>query len=349
MFNKRRALQKLCLFIALGLFIIATTIYCIDPFYQYHAPYFGIKTVLFDKESQVIGSVRNLTYDSVLLGSSEAENFNSCFLDEQYNCTTLKVIKGSGSITDLLYYLDKAHKANDIKHVFWCLDTFALALDTELSVCSQYSPKYLFTDTMLDDFPYLFNKDVLLEKAPLLIAYSMTDTYTNGNGYNWSEGKIFGAEASMSAYQPVSDLKVPESSENYLPLVRENLRLIREEIEAHPNISYTILIPPYSLLWWKTVWQEGSSEKYLVAIDELLPMLVSFDNVNVFFFAADKEITCNLDYYMDQIHYSPEISQLMLNSTVSGDYKVNKENVDSATICMRDTFQFMITDSHWSY
>lgn len=347
--DKKKALKKLCIFIAMGLFLIGGIVYLFDPFYQYHRPVMGMEPAFFERETQVIGSVRNMEYDSVLLGSSEAENFDSTFLDAQFDCKTLKVIKGSGSVVDLLYYLNRAHEEKEIKQVFWCMDIFALLLDTKLSVYSEYSPKHLFTDTILDDFTYLFNKDVLFEKIPLLLAYSKTGTFTKGKAYSWGDEKTFSKETAMYAYQKPDEVKEAEELLPNIKLMEENIALIEEQIEAHKDVKYTVFFPPYSLMWWDAMYTAGGSEKFLVAIEKVLPMLLSHENVEVFFFATDRDITCNLDYYMDQIHYSPEISQMILNSLVSGDYKVTTDNVDEVIKNMRDTFSYMVEEAIYNY
>lgn len=86
-----------------------------DPFYQYHGPLPGMKEVLFERESQVIGSIRHFSYDSVLLGSSVVENCDSSYLDNAYGIKTLKVVKGSGSTADLMYYLEKHMKSRTLR------------------------------------------------------------------------------------------------------------------------------------------------------------------------------------------------------------------------------------------
>lgn len=188
MLDKRKALKWFTAFVVVEMIFFAGIVYLFDPFYQYHAPKFGLQQVFFERESQVIGSIRNLPYDSILLGSSVMENCDSSYLDQKYGCKTLKVIEGSGTVADLTYYLFCAHECREIQNVFWGMDLFALEADTEPGIPNQYSPKYLFTPTPLDDFSYLWNKDVLLEKIPLEIAYSYTDTNTKGKGYDWSEG-----------------------------------------------------------------------------------------------------------------------------------------------------------------
>ena len=44
-----------------------------DPFFQYHKALPGLKAVLADKEYQVVGTLKNFDYDSVVVGSSVAE------------------------------------------------------------------------------------------------------------------------------------------------------------------------------------------------------------------------------------------------------------------------------------
>ncbi len=189
------------MWVAAGLLLVAGITVLFDPFYQYHGPLPGMKEVLFERESQVIGSIRHFSYDSVLLGSSVVENCDSSYLDNAYGIKTLKVVKGSGSTADLMYYLEKAHEKQDIKRVFYGLDLFALKMPCEVTVVSQYSPNYLYTETILDDGAYLFNKDVLLKKIPLMLAYSFADKNTGGHAYDWSEDKTFGPAKAMEAYE----------------------------------------------------------------------------------------------------------------------------------------------------
>ena len=176
--TKKIALKWLCITIACMLLLAATVTYLFDPFFQYHEPYFGLHKVYYNRDYQVVGSVRNFSYDSVLLGSSVAENFDSEVIDAMYDCNTLKVIRASGSTADLLSYLQLAHEKQDLKNVIWCLDIFALTAPLEVTVASDPALQYLHTDTILDDATYLFNKDVLFQEIPTYIASSFLKTWT---------------------------------------------------------------------------------------------------------------------------------------------------------------------------
>lgn len=230
MLTGKKALKNFILWVAAGLLLVAGITVLFDPFYQYHGPLPGMKEVLFERESQVIGSIRHFSYDSVLLGSSVVENCDSSYLDNAYGIKTLKVVKGSGSTADLMYYLEKAHEKQDIKRVFYGLDLFALKMPYEVTVVSQYSPNYLYTETILDDGAYLFNKDVLLKKIPLMLAYSFADKNTGGHAYDWSEDKTFGPAKAMEAYEGPYVQSEEKDFTDDKATIAANIALITEEL-----------------------------------------------------------------------------------------------------------------------
>ena len=57
------------------LMLCALVVVIFDPFFQYHKPLPGLKAILTEKEYQVPGTLKNFEYDSVIAGSSVAENY----------------------------------------------------------------------------------------------------------------------------------------------------------------------------------------------------------------------------------------------------------------------------------
>lgn len=347
--SKRQAVKWLAILIVIQLMLVAVFVWLFDPFYQYHAPYFNLQQVLYDRDNQVAGSLRNLDYDSVLLGSSVAENFDSSFLDRTYDCKTLKVIRASGSTADLLYYMEQVHEEKDIKRIFWCMDIFALTAPTEVTLYAEEVPRYLHTDTVLDDLPYVYNKEILLMKIPLMLAYSYMDINTGGHAYDWSDDKEFSAAKAMQAYSKPAQVTENLDFSEELPAIEQNIQMVMEEIQNHPEIEYTILFPPYSMLWWDCGYVNGMGEKYFYVLETVLPKLVACDNVSVYFFQSDREIICNLDNYMDMIHYSPQINQYMLECVADGTNQVTEENLEEVQLKMRETYEYIITEGIYSY
>lgn len=348
--NKKKSLKWLVICMVVMMLLPALITYLFDPFYQYHQPFFQLNASLHDRDNQVVGTIRTFDYDSVLLGSSVAENFDSSYLDANYSCQTLKVIRASGSTADLLYYMDMAHANQDLKNVFWCMDIFAITASTEVTLYDDSIPRYLHTNTVLDDVTYLYNKDILFKEIPLSVAYSLMNTNTGGNAYNWAADKTFGPAKAMQAYQKPKEALPPSNiSPDKKKLVADNIALIVEEITSHPDTQYTILFPPYSLLWWDCGYTNGISSEYFYVLEELLPALLCCQNATIYYFQDEQNIVCNLNYYMDMLHYSPEINQYMLDCVVAGENQVTNENVDEVLQSMQTTYQYIINEGIYQY
>lgn len=347
----KKPLKWLMIFIIAELILVACITVLFDPFYQYHGPLPGMQTVLYDRDNQVPGTIYTLEYDSVLLGSSVAENFDSTYLDSLYGCQTLKIVRASGSVADLLYYMEQAHDNQTIKNVFWCLDIFALTSPTEVTLYSDDTPRYLHTDAAWDDFTYLFNKDILFKEIPYSLAFSVLDRNTGGNAYNWATGKAFGTEKALQAYikPETSNFISEELAAEYRELVDTNLNMVIEEVTAHPDTDYTFLLPPYSLLWWDSGYVNGLSSTYFYALEQAIPALLKLDNVSIHFFMDERAIVCDLNNYMDMVHYKPEINQYMLESLSEESHRITLQNWEDTLSSMKDTFSYIVKDKIYEY
>ncbi len=332
---EKKSLKLLFLFIGLEMLGVILLVWLFDPFYQYHGPLGGMETVLYDRDNQMPGSIRNLEYDSVLVGSSVAENFDSEFLDSAYGCRTLKVIRASGSLADLLYYLDMVREKRDLTNVFWCLDLFALSSSTESTLYGEEIPRYLHTATVLDDFPYVFNKEILLEKVPQMFGYALQGINTGGHAYDWSRDKNFSADNAMRAYEKPKEILPPQDFSEIKGLVEQNLALLCEEIREHEGTMYRILFPPYSMMWWDCAYVNGMLEQNFYMLERTLPALLQLPNVEIYYFQNEADTVCNPDLYMDMIHYSPEVNQEMLEAMIRNDNRVTLENWESVIADMR--------------
>ena len=347
--DKKKALKRLSIIIALQLMLVALFVWVLDPFYQYHEPFFDMQPVLYDRDNQVPGTIRSFAYDSALLGSSVAENFDSSFIDETYDVNTLKVIRASGSVADLLYYLEQAHEQQELERVFWCLDIFALTSSGEVTLYGDDIPRYLHTSTVLDDIPYVYNKEILFMKVPMMFAYAYMDRYTGGQAYDWSSDKEFGAEKAMQAYSKPEGAVETGDYSNDIADIRDNIHAVVAEIQAHPETQYTIMLPPYSMMWWDCGYVNGEGEKYFYVLENVLPALLACENATVHYFQSDKDIICNLDNYMDMIHYSPQINQYMLDGVVAGTHQVTGENLEKTLSDMRETYDYIISEGIYLY
>lgn len=344
--NYRKFIKRFALAAALLLFLCVSLIVAFDPFYHYHGPLPGLKAVVTKSEYQCIGTIRNFEYDSVLCGSSTAENYNNHWFDEAFGAKTVKAIKSSGTTADLKYYLDEAFATHDVKNVFYSLDLFALDGDPEVNFVNDSMPLYLFDHNLLNDVKYVLNKDVLFEDIPYLLAMNAAGGYDEGTSYNWWQYKTFSEEETLSHYER-SEVQQPDlQKEEYEPRVNGNVGLIVSMVEAHPETQFTFFLPPYSLLWWDSVSRSGQMQEYLYARAQVMDELTGYENVKIFDFQSEEEIVLNLNHYMDPIHFSADVNHFMVEESAkeNSEYRVTEENKEEKLLQMENLAKRMLEE-----
>ena len=313
----------------LGLALLcAAAVYVFDPFYHYHAPWLGLKAVLTDKEYQVVGTLRNFEYDTVLVGSSVVENNDNRWYDEAFGGTTIKAVRSYGGIADLVWYLSEAFDSQEVTQVFFNIDPAALVLEAETTFESAGCPMYLYDENPVNDVKYLLNKTVLFEKIPYLIAQSFSDSYEEALSYNWAEGKDFSEEGALSQYTRAASVSQMEAADAYEENLAANLALLTAIVEEHPETQFTFFYSPYSMLWWDDVSRAGMFDAYLYCEQAAAEALLQYENVRFYDFQNEEEIVTDLNNYMDTVHFAPEINYEICQALREGRCEVTQENLE---------------------
>lgn len=316
--------------------IIGTIVIFIDPFFHYHKPWFGLKAILTDKEYQCIGSLRNFDYDSLIVGSSVAENYYNGWFNEGFGCTAVKAVRSYGATADLCYLLDAAYENHNLEYIFYSMDTSSLAADPiptyELTGC----PMYLYNKNYFDDVEYLYNKGVLFEKIPYMIANSLIGDYDANDSYNWAQWKEFNQDMALGLYIRTPDIAPMKEKEYYQNVLDANINLVKKQIENHTETQFKIFFPAYSMLFWDNLYRTGDLEAYLYNMEQAIAAFLPYTNVEIFYFQDKKEIVTNLENYMDTLHFSPEINYYMAEQIIAGNEKLTKDNYKQRLSDMRD-------------
>ncbi len=310
--------------ILLVICIIITIIF--DPFYQYHQPLPGLKAVLTDKEYQCIGSLRTFDYDSVIVGSSVVENNYNGWYDQGFDCKTIKAIRTYGATADLCFLLDAAFEDHDLKYVFYNVDTSALDADPIPTYNLTGCPLYLYDKNYFNDIEYVLNKSVLIEKIPYLLANSFIGDYDENNSYNWAQWKEFNQDMILGLYIRKPSIAPMKEKTAYQEQLDGNLALLTEQVANHPETEFKFFFPPYSIFYWDNIYRNGKLEAYLYDMEQAVGTLLTYENVEVYYFQNAEEIISNLDNYMDILHFSPDVNYWMYEQIAAGNYRLTADN-----------------------
>lgn len=307
---------------------VIAVVVVLDPFYQYHRPLPGLKAVLTDKEYQCIGTLRTFDYDALIVGSSVCENYNNHWFDEGFGCNTIKAIRAYGATADLCYLLDAAYESHEIKYVFYNIEPSSLSASTEPTYVSTGCPMYLYDRNIMNDYSYVLNKDVLTEKIPYMLAYSLIADYDEGDSYNWAQQKEFGRDKALGMYARLPYVKemLPETV-NATELAA-NIELLTAQVAAHPNTTFKFFFSPYSILWWDNAYRRGELNAVIYNEKQAIGALLQYDNVEIYFYQDDWDIITNLDNYMDTIHFSKDINYYVYDKLASGEERLTIDNYE---------------------
>lgn len=319
-FFKRTLILTIAVLIAFG-----GIIYVFDPYFKYHAPYFGLKPDINSNIYQNPGLASSFDYDSVIIGSSMTENFRVSWFDEAFNAKTMKLSYPAGRLHHYSYVLEKAYENNEIKNVFWGLDIDPL-IDTHLKDYFEM-PEYMYDDKVFTDVNYVLNKSVLFEEVTSLISKNRNGEIKDiDEAYTWDDVNVFSKESTVQSYWFPETITEDVDYSYYMENARLNLGNIIPFIEENPDTQYYVFVPPYSVLFWhyRLAWKD--LEDVMQVLDYSISELLKYDNVKLYYFQNDEEIICNLDNYKDYTHYSGEINKYILDSMKNGKYQVTLDN-----------------------
>lgn len=329
--EKKKFLKILIIWIVAVLMLPMTAVVFFDPFFHYHKPIKPLKAVLTQAEYQVIGTLKTFDYDSLIAGSSMAENYNNHWFDEKFGVKAIKAVKPGANTSDLMYLINRAYEYKEIKNIYYTLDIAALNTTVREHYVNEGMPLYLYNDILLDDVKYLLNKHVLLKEIPYMIANSFLVEYDEGNSFNWAKDKQFGNFKYELTKEKKEDKKIEEYKEN----VEFNLNQLEQLIKTHPETNFIFMVPPYSSLWWYEAYMCGDLEYNFYTLQQAFERLIKFENVEIYYFQDIEEIVSDLSLYMDLLHYHPDINKQLVNSIGDKVYKVTEENKEKKIQNMR--------------
>ncbi len=294
----------------------------VDPFFHYRAPrdYFYYR--IFEQRSQNDGITRHFDYDAIITGTSMSENFKASLFDELFGTTSIKVPYSGATYKEIDQNLRVSYESgHKLKYVFRPLDYSLLIKDKdEMRVDMGEYPVWMTNKNPFDDVKYLLNRDVIINYTlPVLAKFILGNQggYTSFDEYSYTgDENVFSRDAVLAAIPAFSDPKETyEATDDELQMVKENIEqnvvsLARE----NPDTTFIYFFPPYSMAYWGATRTEGNLNKQIACIREATEQMLECDNIHIYSFVFEEDITSNLDLYRDVAHYCPEINDRIMES-----------------------------------
>lgn len=320
------------------LFALPTII--IDPYLHYHAPISDHGYTYYRQRYINDGIVRHLDYDAYIVGTSMIENCKASEASELFGYDFIKVPYSGGFYKEIDQIVKRSFTSdNDIKMVIRSLDYTLLAKDKDAEHAEEdplnpeYKvPEYMVNNNPFDDVKYVLNKNIFGETCVTMINILNNEPTTDFDYYsNWNADATFGRDAVLATYDHYDTL-LPEKefTQSDRDMVKGNIEQnVIATINEHPETTFYLFFPPYSVCYWDTLRSEGSLGWNIEAERTAIELLLECPNVKLFSFSNDFETTCNLDNYRDQGHYGEWINSILLHRMKDGEYLLTKDNYEA--------------------
>lgn len=323
------------------LFLIVLLVVVIDPYFHYHKPVEGISYRLYEERYINDGISRNFDYNAIITGTSMTQNFKTTEFDELFGVKSVKEPFSGAGFQELTDNLDRALSYNEeCKTVLMCIDYNGLNREYDWKQYDDY-PEYLYDNNVFNDTSYVFNKAILYRGCLNNLFMTLRGEESTSFDEYASWGAAYGFEQIMQTYVrkeekvPMAESLTEEEKERIQKNITENIIPV---VEKYPDTTFYFFYAPYSILYWDSLYMDGTLKAQLEAEEMVTDMLLAYKNVRLFSFFENTEIICNLDNYRDKEHYISDVNSYILEQMSQGNYEITEQNKETHMEFMREFY-----------
>lgn len=337
--NERKWFYRTILYLTVCLTMFALIIIVTDPYFHFHAPIKGTSYRLYEERYINDGIARHFEYDAIITGTSMTQNFKTSEFDELFDCNSVKLPFAGGGYQEISQSLQRAFSYNEhIEKVLWGLDGTLLIQESDFHNYEEY-PSYLYDNCILNDVNYVLNKSIMyhgtLNNIAMTVRGEESTTFDEYSAWERKAGNdvVLGDYGLRTAGAKVEEYGLSDEEKR---LVEDNIRInVCSVIEEHPDTTFYIYFPPYSIACWDVWGREGKILAHIEAEYVAAEMLMQYTNVELYCFYENIGMICDLDNYRDLLHYVAEINSDLLEWMSKGEYRltldIHKEHVKKET------------------
>lgn len=351
----------LCM-VALAVMVPVAMIVMVDPDHVFHPPLSWLPEHRFRNEPWVQNAglinsylaVDDSPFDAVIVGSSVSQNFRPYMLaghDGRGQVMKL-ALAGAGPMAQKVLLL-RALAAGRVKHVYWEILSTQYATADETGRSQQpasYGSEdfgedkaYLYNDSRLDDYRYVFNSHSLYAAIALLAGKDAEYVLPMELVGNWADscrrdgscpqGNYFRPEAFealrasyVKRVRHYDSLLAARNTALYGLLDVALLDVVRAQCGGAR--SFDLYFPPVSIMTYANMSERDFGYHFFM-LRYLLEQVGHCGNVRIFAFGDDGRLTGNMANYSDVVHFLPWISDYVAESFISGNHRITRENIDT--------------------
>lgn len=300
-------------------FVLVIFNFIIDPLQYYSKsdnPIF-----IYNERYQNAGLIRNYYFDMAYLGTSHSENFKPEIFDSTHQTTGLNLAV-SGSSSDEQYQVGKLILSKGyIKKIIWEMNYKSFSgINSNLKTKGNF-PYYLYNESFKTPFLYLFSIDTLWLSFKNIMGLGST-RLSGLNSWREKEKNKFDGENVIKHYcQAIKNRSRNNKKFDYRLSIETNFISL---VSNNPKTKFLVFIPPLSIYNFALPNQAESLVDFRKFIYEYKE---KFSNIIIYDFMLDYDLLSHPLNYKDIEHFSPEISDMILEKISLNTHGIFSKNI----------------------
>ncbi len=305
-------------FLGIWLLLVGIVV-MVDPYFHYHSPLKSLYYVIDEQRYQNRGIAKHFDYDAIITGTSLTQDFKASEFDELFGTDSVKLPFSGATFYETKELIrESLESGHELKYVLRSLDINHLVeeKDTYRDDLGDV-PYFLYNKSIWDDYPYLCNEDVLMNKCiPELagVVLGKKPGHTSFDDYSYVDYQpgewVYGSSPYVMDPSLQSEL-TDEDKDLLLKNIEANITSLARD---NPETTFIYYISPYSARWWRGIIEEGKFFYTCDVIQITMEELLKYDNIELYCYTNRTDLTTNTDeYYCDSYHYISEVNSWILN------------------------------------
>lgn len=311
------------------LFIVSFLIIAIDPYFNFHNPINGISYIMDNERYQNPGILKRYSYNALITGTSMDENIRVSQVNKLFGVNSVKAPFAGAYFPELAVAMRRAFSTgHNLKMITMSIGYYQYNEDKDYWGNEGFDyPEYMYDDNVFNDGPYLFNVGALKHVFMDLHNTIKGIPSTSIEDYCiWGHNE-YGKEAILRYYnRPEKGVEIQFSKKDREVIganITENIISLAKE---HKDTTFYLYFPPYSVIYWDREIRNGGYQHIFDEEKFIIEEFLSVDNIKVFYFPIETDITTNLDNYLDPVHYGEWINSYIVEAMSKGENLLTREN-----------------------
>lgn len=315
-----------------GLALLTLFNWAVDPLQIYRPAVPGSAIWSENQRYQIPGIVKHRDYETIVVGTSHAENFLPSLVASHLGERAVKLAISGSTAREQRLVVEKALSTGRVRHVLWVLDRIAFGRPPgALGRAGDDFPLHLYREDATTPLLYLLSTDTFVLGLERLLGRGHRDLDSLNA---WHADHAFGEGPVLADWRRrlavLAALRAQPSHRFVDPtaITRRSITVnLLPPIRTHPEVRFDLIFPPYAMLSYLAdlARHPAAFEARQRYKADVVRATAALPNVRVFDFQGIESISRDFGHFKDLEHFDLRVNALILSAVAAGAYEVDPD------------------------